>query len=693
MNIIIQHCNSIESSILNLEKGIINIKYGINGTGKSSIAKGIHLSCNDKKNGTSSLIDLKPFKFKNNIEVVPQISGIEEITSVSVFNEEYIGQYVFQKDEVIKDSFQVFIKDSTYELGIIEIESLIEDIKKSFNESKEIDELIQDLTELQNSFGKSKGISKASTIYKGFEIGNKLEDIPEPVKAYSDYIKNDANIKWMNWQFQGGDFLDISTCCPYCTSEIDQKKETILAVKDVYNPKTIEHLNKVIDVVGRLKQYFSDDTYKMIIDLSKSVNGIKKEQEVFLLTVREQISVLIERLQKIKYLSFGTLRDIQKVSEVLNDYIIQIEYLPHMKSSTTIVKISKINESLNMVIDKAGILQGKVNKQKKHIEETIKLYKTEVNSFLSSAGYKYNIEIVKDGIESYKMVLRHNDFDSAHIDKPNLHLSFGERNAFALVLFMFETIRKNPDLVILDDPISSFDNNKKFAILNMLFRGEKSLRGMTVLMLTHDFAPVVDMVHHLPHIFDRVPSAYFLENLNGHLIEKMISKNDIKTFVEVAKDNIANLEETLNKLIFLRRLYEINDDKGGAFQLLSNLFHKREVPLLITNGINREMTQEEIHNATNVIIEHITGFDYKKCLEIILDSASIKELYNKAQSNYEKLQLFRILNDDNIENIVISKFVKETFHIENDYLYQLNPCNYMTVPSFIIEECDKAIVS
>ena len=61
-------------------------------------------------------------------------------------------------------------------------------------------------------------------------------------------------------------------------------------------------------------------------------------------------------------------------------------------------------------------------------------------------------------------------------------------------------------------------------------------------------------------------------------------------------------------------------------------------------------------------------------------------------SNYEKLQIYRIMFNDNSSNNVIRKFVNETFHIENDYLFQLNPCEFDTVPQYIIDECDKEVL-
>ncbi|TOM74118.1 hypothetical protein CGH70_24745, partial [Vibrio parahaemolyticus] len=82
-----------------------------------------------------------------------------------------------------------------------------------------------------------------------------------------------------------------------------------------------------------------------------------------------------------------------------------------------------------------------------------------------------------------RLKLRHVDHDE-FVSGGNQHLSFGERNAFAIVLFMYECLAKKPDLIVLDDPISSFDKNKKYAILEMLFhrKTQDCLQGDTVLM-------------------------------------------------------------------------------------------------------------------------------------------------------------------------------------------------------------------
>lgn len=693
MDIRLKNCNSIESGEISIIENCINIKYAINGTGKTTISKAIELFVSGRDNSSNNLINLKPFKYRGGSNANdPEIEGLASINKVAIFNESYVDKYVFLPDELLKDSFEIFIHDDKYEQGMKQINDLIKVIGDTFSQNEEIDELLKDLNELSSCFGNSKGLSKASSIYKGMGSGNKVKNIPEGLVIYKDFIQHTENVKWLKWQMSGSDYLEIAAdICPYCTSGIRDKKETILSVKEEYDSKLIEHLNKVINVVHRLYSYFTSDTYEKIIIISQSVDGLKKEYEKYLLEIKEQINVLINKLENVKSLSFQTLKDFDKIKGVIDGFKIDLEFIGHLNSSTTSEKVSTINNSLNDILLKAGELQGEINKQRRHIENTIKEYNQEINGFLKYAGYNYQVNIEEDANHIYKLKLKHNDFIEGNIDNAKLHLSYGERNAFALVLFMFEAIKNNPDLIILDDPISSFDKNKKYAIIDMLFRGKKSLRGKTVLMLTHDFDPIVDMIYHLPHKFEPIPKAFCLENSRGILTEKMIEKKNIKTFLEIAKENIDNLDEDINKLIYLRRLMEINDDKSEAYHLLSSLFKKRDVPSLKVNGEKIPMTETEINIGTRTILEYVEGFEYKTYYELVTDTNNMIRLYNKALNNYEKLQIYRIINIQNSDNDIIRKFVNETFHIENDYLYQLNPCEYQLVPHYIIEECNKDI--
>ncbi len=71
------------------------------------------------------------------------------------------------------------------------------------------------------------------------------------------------------------------------------------------------------------------------------------------------------------------------------------------------------------------------------------------------------------------------------------------------------------------------------------------------------------------------------------------------------------------------------------------------------------------------------------------------DVYNKSLNGYEKLQILRIINGEFTKSDDFSdtfkKFINESYHIENDFIFQLNPTKYDLVPEFIIEECDEYI--
>lgn len=156
----------------------------------------------------------------------------------------------------------------------------------------------------------------------------------------------------------------------------------------------------------------------------------------------------------------------------INELKIDLDLVPVLKSTATEQIISPLNDSLEELLQKVGELKGKINIQKRSIIDKIDKYKMDINEFLKYAGYKYIIDI-QEVNDQYKLRLQHLDITS-FVENGNQHLSYGEKNAFALMLFMYDCLSKNPNLIILDDPISSFDKNKKFAIIDKDFLEEKN---------------------------------------------------------------------------------------------------------------------------------------------------------------------------------------------------------------------------
>lgn len=250
---------------------------------------------------------------------------------------------------------------------------------------------------------------------------------------------------------------------------------------------------------------------------------------------------------------------------------------------------------------------------------------------------------------------------------------------------MYQAIYEQANLIVLDDPISSFDQNKKFAILDMLFIRNNGFRGKTVVMLTHDFEPVIDSVYTYASYFQGTPRAAFLENVDGSLIETEITRPDILSSLQIAKERIQNADNNVTKAIFLRRYIQITDDESGAWDVLSSLLHKRITP---TDSDGKPLSKLDIQRALTRIKIDISDFDYANLSDYVNNDENLIYLYDHATSYYEKLQFFRMLFEKKSKEHVSRKFINETYHIENDYLFQLNPSKFNTIPKYIIDQCD-----
>jgi hypothetical protein len=310
----INNCNNIDNGKITIVERLLNIKYAINGTGKSTISKAIQKSIISRISGKDELLALKPFKVLNDDSVLPSVVGCETISSVKVFDESYIDDFTYQPDELLKGSFDILIRDENYDSVMAEIEELVSQIKNHFNEDQNIEALIADFDELSSSFGKptKKGVHGASPIAKALKGGNKVTNIPEGLEAYQHFIQGGNNVKWVKWQLDGGQFIEESDNCPYCVSDVKDTKETIKRVGEVYDSKSIENLNKLIQIFQRLEKYFSNQTREIISEFVSSVEGYSDEQVGYLLEVKDQVDRLNGRFKQLKNIGFFSFKDAAK---------------------------------------------------------------------------------------------------------------------------------------------------------------------------------------------------------------------------------------------------------------------------------------------------------------------------------------------------------------------------------------------
>lgn len=698
-NIQIHNCNNIKNGTVRIEPNKLNIKYGINGTGKTTIANAIKYSVKEDK-----LQDLQSYYStdKASIEVSPKFNKI------LVFNEEFINQVVFVEDEVIENSFEVFLKTPDYEAKKRQLDEHLKILREIVVEDSEIVDLKNKLMTINGKFSRtSTGKLSTTGVLKSLLSKQNLYNIPTELESYRPFIENaDNNIAWIDWVNKGEAFDNID-CCPYCSEGLKenhiQKKEIF---KKTYKKKDSQNLKEILELVQELKEFISDEKYNDLIKYIKS----ETPDDVIKMIVGKlttELDLLISRFDAIS--DFGrkniAMADISDIEQQISHMEIPVDIFEIFRGEKLLNIFSRINEKIVQLKGEVSSLKKEMGELKGLLLATINASQMDINDFLKTAGINYEIEIRAEDETNSKTILKQCFSDEkSNVENIREHLSWGEKNAFSLILFMYYAHMQNSDLIILDDPVSSFDSNKKYAILHRMFKNmgkqQISLLDKTVLLLTHDFEPITDFIVVGKMSKDNAVAS-FVWNENGIVAEQIIDPEDDVCIITEEYANIARKSDIniVSRVAFLRKLCELNGRQGEwgeAYEILSCLVHASGIRRKLANDTYVDMDDTEIESGMSKIKEFIPGFDFEEYKDSTYTISGIKTLYECENNAYLKIQLFRAICEIAGDTIKLSpfddgwyKFIDETYHIENDYLHYLDILKFNIVPNYISNKVEE----
>lgn len=555
-NVVIKNCNNIKETSIIIEEGNLNIKFAINGTGKSTIAKALL-----KKDEDLSL--LKPF----GKEEIPYVECNPNIDNVELFDSDFVNKVVFNGSNVIENAFEVFIKSDKYDEQRNNINILLHELKQKIIGNEELNKLNEQLIKLSSkiNYKKEKNTIDSRGMYSSIKTDKNIFNIPKELNKYSLFLSDkEKNILWSEWKNKGKTY-DYGEICPYCAEKFsgDHEKENE-AFNSYYSKANVSNLTEFSNIIDNTKTYLNTDNFKKIEKCIKE-NIPNTDKDLIFTKFMSEATYLKEKIYNIT--TFDSYKveksDISNLSNILLDLKISTNDLEYFNNENLIKSIDIINSSITEMLGKISDLQKEIGKMNSLVISKMSCCKKEINSFLKLAGFNYEFDIVKDGDEKNSItVLKYVNSDNEKIQVSDIekHLSWGEKNAFALVLFMYYALSKNPNLIILDDPISSFDGNKKYAIINRLFcnKGdyEDSFYNKTVLMLTHDFEPIIDFgINHKP---TKETNMWYLKNNNGIIQEQKInvSSDVLSTIKFYYNESINEDNNIISRICFLRKYIE-----------------------------------------------------------------------------------------------------------------------------------------
>ena len=337
----------------------------------------------------------------------------------------------------------------------------------------------------------------------------------------------------------------------------------------------------------------------------------------------------------------------------------------------------KINNLFYKCLDNSDIKE-KCNKYKKMIEEPLKLTEEDIryiekviNESISGSGI-----VLERNSQNHEIQIKLNNKLLIHTDRADLHLSTGEQNFISLAFELLKARNSKEEIIIIDDPISSFDSIYKNKIAFMII---KFLEKKNSIILTHN----TDLIKLLQHQQQGCFSLYLLNNVQGgvngfihiNLAEQklLLSLSDLtKLFREDIYSEIKNEKLFIISLIPFMRGYANIIGDSISYKNLCKLMHGYEKGEVCISEIYNNVFKNDkskIYNNYTISVSDILGIDIRNT-EIINSEKypllnrtlnhSLVYLYLRLYVEKNLIELF--LRKKNIpKNYMLAQIIRDSF--------------------------------
>lgn len=469
----------------------------------------------------------------------------------------------------------------------------------------------------------------------------KLSDREKNLIRILDELEGSKKLSNIKLYFSKSD----SDVCPYCFQKVEKKyaDELVSSIEKILNKKVITHqeylkslkmntceinlsvfkkefpelveqcenkikeLNTIIKDVNELIDKKIENPYIPISRVDLNLEITYEQCEKLLLELAREIDIYNNEIIDTKTI-LSKLEEINNeiaYHDIIDDYKKYVQQ--NQEKCKEERKLEEINNELHEIKTKINTLNAEKN--------SIHIAMNEINNDLKYIFFSENR--LKISYENSKYVI----YSHGKPVRPE-NISVGERNAIALCYY-FNKIMENKNesevygkeyLLVIDDPISSFDMGNRIGILSYLkYKVGNFLKGNNkskFILFTHDM-----------HVFYDISHA-FTELIS---VEEKIKENKAKKYI--------NFLELKNK--------EIHSFDVGKRNEYSTLFKT-----IYRYALDGELEySENIGNILRKVVEAFGTFLYKKGIsQLSLDNEIMNKLSTEERNYYENLMYRLVLN-------------------------------------------------
>lgn len=704
MEIKLENIRAISKGVITLDDNKINIIYGSNGIGKTTIIKAIEA----KLNGTfdSDTDDFTPFF---NRDAQPKIVLDQcPFSSVLIFNREYVDSYLYKSDDIANNSYSLIAKTPNYEAEIQTINRQIEEVRIS-SIAPILSELCNTLKSVQKGIEFNGLKNGCITIKATSKIGKSLkEKVKQEVELgpnLSKYSAFKGILNWIDWVKTGISIVektDEKDICPFCGKTLTEEElEAVRSISLKGTTKKFQNNEDARNTLLAINKFANDDIKKIITDFCDKEEPLANVDASCLKGNIEKIEKEVMKIfdwQNWTPVSAGEI-DQEKLLKHIAESKIDVSIFDG-SSKVLIDAINKYNDSLGELERTANTLAIELSKLNKEKGALIDKFKNPINKFLELSGIPYEVAVELFD-KTAATHLRYKGVEE-NINDAEKALSYGEFNAIALCLFALEAINKDDKtLIVLDDPISSYDSEKRASVLISLFCDKGSglcLRGKTVVILTHDFETLVPFFKWRRLGANEYVSGWHLISKNKELIEERIDNSQIKNTAVLEKEMAKNEQlPFLIRVVHLRKYYQLIDFDGDEYQFLSCLTHEdddHEKPCIKINGQYEAMCEDKIIYVENELKQFLGEGNFDEWKKKIGDEKFLLKAYRDETSDYNKLiiarQIIKKKFSKQADQTLLKAYITDTYHVDAEHIFGFES-QLDNVPRYILDICDEII--
>ncbi|HEY3987033.1 AAA family ATPase [Cedecea sp.] len=587
-----EYSNLIQNNELCFDRNKVCVLYGPNGTGKTSLSKVL-----GQESGAEYFINIDGKEYSEVGEpIVHVISDQNDRNIIQGETQDFI------LGENIKREYEVKEKINSGFSSLFKVE-LVDLLKKNYKITKtktKFDDVILDkkilsyISDIANSQSRGSKIVRddfINTIYN-IDITDSPEYEQDKLRFFiEDYAENDSIIRTLsNYSFK-----------------LDGKENNIVKLEE--QNEAVVLLNKFnymveclvcdheIDVASKLlqKQNQYQNTSNQMDDDEKEMAEkiVKKLSQSDPFNIKNRIRTAIKKSDK------------SIVSELVSD--INSYKLIYWK----LLKNDFIRVSINQNLKEINEEYQKLLSNKPTFETEDVLF---IEQFLNES-LEREISLKRDDDKNIRLML--GDVNFLNKNRKDLELSNGEQNFLSLAFELLKAKKSKYDLIILDDPISSFDsiykNKLAYAILSFL-KDKKSI------ILTHN----TDLIKLLEHQAKQCLNLYYFNNVVGETNGfTAINTNEMSILLYIheflsllrgdIKSEIDNEKQFLISVVpFMRGLCQINglvEEKNNLTKLMHGYCDEE---INVSDIYKKIFSDKVLSSEYKVSAKDITSWNYEE---------------------------------------------------------------------------------